>query len=116
MTPEGDSAVNFAGDGTAPLRPEEIVGVWISGVRETKRGAMSFEFRIGSDGVMDVIGRQAYDSAVETFRRSGSYRLEGDLLVSPAVNEGRPVRVRLHSGTLVLMIDEVLRFQLRRGL
>jgi hypothetical protein len=92
----------------------EIVGTWTSEVRETKQGPMLFEFRIGSDGKMDVTGTPAKGSEAEVFRRSGSYRLDGEQLVSLAVNEGRPVQVRLQAGILYLTIDKTLVFRLRR--
>ncbi len=65
--------------------------------------------------MMDVIGTPTNGSGADVFRRSGLYRLDGDRLVSPAVNEGRPVQVRLDGGTLVLTIDETLVFHLRRA-
>jgi hypothetical protein len=76
---------------------------------------MRFQFRIGSDGTLDVIGTPVNGSGAEEFRRRGPYRLEEDRLVSPAVNEGRPVLVRLRSGRLIITIDESLVFELRRG-
>ncbi len=84
-------------------------------MRETKHGAMTFKFRIGRDGTMDVTGMPANGSGADVFQRSGPYRLDGDRLLSPAVNDGRPVQVRLHAGILVLTIDETLVFQLRRA-
>ena len=76
---------------------------------------MRFRFRIGSDGTMDVTGTPANGSGADVYRRSGPYRLDGDRLVSPAVNQGRPVQIRLQRGILFLIIDENLVFQLRRA-
>ena len=42
------------------------------------------------------------------------YSLKGGELVSSSVNEGRPVQLRLQAGVLVLMVDELLVFHLRR--
>ena len=104
-----------AGDRAYLNQPGEIVGIWTSEVRETKHGPMTFVFQIGSDRTMDVTGTAANGSGAEVFRRRGPYRLDGEKLVSPAVNEGRPVQVRLQAGTLFLTIDESLVFQLRRA-
>jgi hypothetical protein len=97
------------------VRPDEIAGTWTSGVRETKHGAMTFRFRLGSDGLLEVIGIPTSGSSADVFRRSGPYRLMGDQLVSPALNKGQPIEVRLHAGVLVLWIEETLVFHLRRG-
>jgi hypothetical protein len=75
---------------------------------------MTFEFRIGSDGTMDVIGVPTNDSGGEAFRRTGPYRVDGSQLVSPALNEGLPVHIQLRAGMLFLTIDKSLAFQLRR--
>jgi hypothetical protein len=75
---------------------------------------MVFVFHFGKDGEMDVTGTPANGSRAEVYRRRGPYSLNGDELVSSAVNEGRPVRLRLQAGVLVLTVDELLVFQLRR--
>ena len=49
----------------------EIIGTWISEVRQTRHGPMTFAFRIGADGTMEVTGTPASGSGVEMFRRSG---------------------------------------------
>jgi hypothetical protein len=91
---------------------EAIQGTWASDVRETDWGPLRFTFRI-DDGRFEVTGAPVTPSGGEAYRR-GPYRLEGDRLVTPALNEGRPVRVRLSDGRLLLRIDEGLAFRLRR--
>ncbi len=75
---------------------------------------MRFEFRVGGDSHFDVTGTPVNPSGDEVYRRSGRYRLEGDRLVTPALNEGRPTQVRLRGGRLLLKIDDGLEFLLRR--
>lgn len=75
---------------------------------------MRFEFRAGGDGRLDVTGTPVNDSAGETYRRRGPYRLQGDQLVTPALNEGRPTQVRWRGGRLLLKIDDRLEFLLSR--
>ncbi len=75
---------------------------------------MTFEFRIESTGTITVTGTPAKGSHAEVFQRSGSYRVEGDQLRSPVLNQGQPIRVRLQAGILFLSFDESLVFQLRR--
>ncbi|MBX6315634.1 MAG: hypothetical protein IRY99_22380 [Isosphaeraceae bacterium] len=93
---------------------EQLVGTWVSEVRETKWGPMRFEFRIGADGLFEVIGTPAGPSPEEVYRRRGPYCLEGGQLISPAIHEGQPVQVRPEDGGLVLIVDETLSFRLRR--
>ena len=75
---------------------------------------MTFEFRIESNGTIKVIGVPASGSPAEAFQRSGSYRVDGEQLTSPVLNEGQPIRVWLHAGILFLFFDDSLVFQLRR--
>jgi hypothetical protein len=75
---------------------------------------MTFEFRIGNDGTIEVTGQPVSGSYADVFQRSGSYRLDGEYLSSPVLNEGQPIRVRLQAGVLFLSFDESLMFQLRR--
>ena len=75
---------------------------------------MRFEFRIGDDNRFDVIGTPLTGPEGDAYRRSGPYRLEGNRVVSPAIDEGRPVRVQLENGLLHLKIDAGLEFRLRR--
>jgi hypothetical protein len=74
---------------------------------------MSFVFRLEANGHLEVVGTPVGRGG-EEFRRSGPYRLEGDRLVSPALNEGRPIQVALHDGWVTLTIDETLSLRLRR--
>jgi len=83
-------------------------------VRETEWGPLRFEFLVGADGRFEVAGTPVTQSKGEVYRRSGRYRLEGDRLVTPALNEGRQVQVRLWQGQLHLKIDDGLGFRLRR--
>ncbi len=91
-----------------------IIGDWKSSVRQTKNGAMAFSFHFGADRVLDVTGTPVSGSHAEVYRRTGPYQHEGEKLVSPAVNEGRPVQVRTQGNMLILTIDESLVFRLRR--
>jgi len=75
---------------------------------------MTFEFRIESNGTIAVTGAPAKGSHAEVFQRSGSYRVEGDQLSSPVLNQSQPIRVRLQGGILFLSFDESLVFKLRR--
>jgi hypothetical protein len=93
---------------------QAIRGTWVSEVRETHWGPLRFSFRIGDDGRFEVTGAPENPPGAEAYRRSGPYRLEGDRLVTPALNEGRPVRVRPSDGRLYLSIGEGLAFRLRR--
>jgi hypothetical protein len=93
--------------------PEEFVGTWVSGQRQTKHGPMTFVFRLEGDGYLEVIGTPVGGGG-EEFRRYGPYRLEGGRLVSPALNEGQPIQVALSDGRVTLTIDETLSFRLRR--
>ena len=63
---------------------------------------------------MDVIGTPEPPSAGRVYRRSGPYHLKGRQLVTPALNEGKPVEVWLEDGKLALEIDPSLTFRLRR--
>jgi hypothetical protein len=92
----------------------KLLGIWKSGVRQTKYGPMTFEFRFGGEGELKVTGSPAKGSGGEVFRRKGPYRLKGEELVSPAINEGQPVQVRLQAGILIVRIDESLVLELRR--
>jgi hypothetical protein len=74
---------------------------------------MSFEFRFAADGHLEVIGAPPGRYG-EVYRRSGSYRVEGGRLVTPALNEGQPIPATLHDGRLTLTFDEALSFRLRR--
>jgi hypothetical protein len=76
---------------------------------------MRFEFRAGDESRFDVTGIPVDPSGGEAYRRSGPYRLEGNRLVTPALNEGRPTQVRLQGRQLLLKIDAGLEFLLRRG-
>ena len=92
----------------------KILGNWTSEMRETKLGPMTFNFRFGNDGTMEVTGTPKYAADKELFQRSGTYQMDGHQLVTPALNEGHPVRLWLENGKLALQIDEALEFRLVR--
>jgi len=98
-----------------PDPPGLIVGTWLSEVRQTDGGLMTFSFHIGDDGRMEVTGSPVPPSTGKIYRRSGPYHLEGRQLVTPALNEGKPVEVWLQDGKLALEIDPSLTFRLRRN-
>ena len=94
--------------------PRDIVGTWVSDVRETGWGPLRFEFRFETDGRFTVVGTPVDSEGEAPYRRSGPYRLDGDRLITPALNEGEAVLVALEQGRLLLTINEGLRFRLRR--
>ena len=73
---------------------------------------MIFEFHFDA-AEMDAIGLSAI-SAKEMHHRRNPYSLSGNQLVSAAINEGKPVHVALVGDSLVLTMDEVLKFSLKR--
>ncbi len=75
---------------------------------------MTFTFRLAADGNLNIRGQPDAKSGGEEYFRSGRYSLEGDRLLSPVINGGRPARLGLGNGQLFLTIDETLAFQLRR--
>ncbi len=81
-------------------------------MRETRWGPMRFEFRIGGDNRFAVTGTPSNAPDGEVYRRTGPYRLEQDGLITPALNEGRPVHVEIRDGLLILTIDDALDFHL----
>src|SRR5882724_8194669 len=85
---------------------ERLAGTWVSELRESQWGPMHFEFRIGSEAQFEVIGIPASSATSEVYRRSGPVRLEGDQLISPAINEGQPIQMHLDGDELVLVVDE----------
>src|SRR5438552_1135991 len=109
----GPKPVNAVTDAATDL-PSEIVGVWVSDERDTNRGRMSFTFSISSDGNLDVLGTPLDGAAEKEFHHHGSYRLDGNSLVTPALNLGQPVQVWLEDGHLVLVIRDTVKFRLRR--
>jgi hypothetical protein len=76
---------------------------------------MQFVFRIG-DGRLEIVGNSKDTSGGEEYDRSGVYRLDGDQLSSPVINQGRPAKLALQDGWLSLTIDETLTLRLRRDL
>jgi hypothetical protein len=90
-----------------------ICGDWVSEVHQSARGPMTFQVRIGPER-LEVTGTPARGSSAEVFRRSGKYHLDGSLLVTPALNEGRPVSVAVRGGRLAVTIDASLSLVLRR--
>jgi hypothetical protein len=97
-----------------PPRPAELVGAWVSDVRQTDRGPMEFEFRWTEEGRLEVTGTSESGALDAEYRRSGPYQLEGILLISSALNEGEPVRIGRDGDGLLLKIDDTLQFRLRR--
>jgi hypothetical protein len=64
--------------------------------------------------IFDVIGIPASPEKREACQRHGDFRIEGDWLITPAVNEGQPVHIRRQGRDLILTIDGNLRFRFRR--
>jgi hypothetical protein len=93
---------------------QEVLGTWISEVRETGQGPMTFTFRLAADGSLEIRGQPDAKGAGKEYLRSGKYSFEGDRLISAAIKGGRPARVGLEDGQLILTIDETLAFRLRR--
>ncbi len=91
---------------------QRITGTWISDLRDTTWGPMRFEFRIDNRGGFEVTGTPSNAPEDEQYRRTGTYRLDGDHLITPALNDGRPVHVQLRDGLLILTIDDALEFHL----
>lgn len=103
-------------DETANLPFEQrLRGAWVSEVRESKAGAMRFEFRFSADGDFEVDGVPVEGSAAEPYHRSAPFRLEKRTLVSAAINEGQPVQLSFDHDKLILVIDDSLNFRLSRG-
>jgi hypothetical protein len=75
---------------------------------------MQFQFVFGDDGTLEVTGTPALGSQAELFHRSGQYEFSGNEFVSPAINEGQPVLIRVEGDSMVLTIDDNLKFRLRR--
>jgi hypothetical protein len=75
---------------------------------------MTFRFRLGGNGRLEVRGKPVGPATGKAYLRNGTYIVEADRLISPELNEGRPVRVVYKDGQLLLTIDETLALQLRR--
>lgn len=76
---------------------------------------MQFVFRIGV-GQWEIAGNSQNASAGVDYYRNGTYRLDGDQLISPIINEGKPARLYWRDGWLSLTIGETLTLRLRRDL
>ncbi len=76
---------------------------------------MRFVFRIG-DGRLEIVGNSDDTSGGEEYYRSGVYRLDGDQLISPVINQGQPAKLALRDGWLSLTTDETLTLRLQRDL
>jgi len=87
--------------------------MWISDVRQTNQGPMSFVLRLGGDRNLEVVGTPVTPGG-EEFRRSGKFSLAGGWLTTPALNEGQPIRLALSDGQLSVTIDDALLLRLRR--
>ena len=96
-----------------PKLHRRIRGNWITDVRETDWGPLRFEFQFSDDGRLDVMGTPTSPSDDDAYKRSAEYRWDGNLLLSPALNEGRPVHVELRDGQLLVAIDGGIEFRLR---
>ena len=83
-------------------------------MRESARGQLGFEFRFSGTGRIDVLGVPLKGEAGDVYRKSGGYRLEDGNIVTPALNEGQPVRIRLRRDKLLLEINERLSFVLHQ--
>ena len=94
---------------------DDVVGTWRSEAKQTTRGLMRFVFRIG-DGRLEIVGNSTDTPGGEEYYRSGEYRLDGDQLISPVINQGQPAELALRNGWLSLTIDETLTLRLRRDL
>jgi hypothetical protein len=92
----------------------ELVGTWISEVRDTEWGPLRFEFRFDENSRFSVTATPAESSETDRYDRGGPYRLENNMLITPALNEGQPVHVELRESRLVLTISEALQFELRK--
>ena len=75
---------------------------------------MRFEVALGRDGALVVQGTRLDDSQAAVFQRAGRYRLQGNQLISDAVNRGQPVDLRMEGSRLVLDLGDGLAFRLRR--
>src|SRR5262245_12744945 len=91
----------------------DITGTWVSEIRQTSLGHMTFVFRLGSDRQLEVVGTPVTPGG-EAYRRSGEFRLADGWLTTPALNQGQPVRLALTDGGLAVTIDETLSLRLRR--
>jgi hypothetical protein len=89
----------------------EIVGTWVSGLRQMNRGSMWFQLTILDAETMEVWGI-AQENIV--FHRHGGYALDGEMLTTPILNEGQPVRIQRVGAQLQLRIDDSLEIQFRR--
>lgn len=112
IAPTGVGEADDAREAHGHASDEKLSGIWASEVRQTILGLLNFEFTF-RDGWFEVIGVTP-EMREEAYRRSGPYRIEGKTLVSSAINEGRPVDFHFEEGELVLKIEDVLRFRLKR--
>jgi len=99
----------LSSDATADVR-----GHWISDATDSKLGTMRLTFRIGSDGMFEVVGVSTANAKTELYRRRGPYQLRGAQLISPVINEGEPVHVRRHGEDLLIEISDTLSIRLAR--
>jgi hypothetical protein len=92
----------------------DLLGSWVSGSYATKNGEMQFELTFTTDGIFEVLGVSTISPNVDQFYRASRFDLRGNTLVSLAINEGRPVDVRIIEGELFITIDDSLWLQLRK--
>jgi hypothetical protein len=97
-----------------PLTPEKLLGTWVTDVHQTDLGPMAFEFHLASDGQLQIDGIAADPANVESYHRSGPYRLDYGRLISPVINLGQPASIAVHDGRLTLTVDDTLTLHLRR--
>ena len=75
---------------------------------------MRFEFRFGADGRIDVLGTLGPNTSADVYRKNGPYRWDEGQLITPALNEGKPVQIELQDDWMMLWIDKRLSFDLKR--
>jgi hypothetical protein len=73
---------------------------------------MSFALDLRADGRIVVTGTPP--GGAPTYHRDGPYRIAGNELVTPVLNEGQPVHVRQSGDRLVLVITDDVWVRLRR--
>jgi hypothetical protein len=113
------SSIQAASDGALDAAAEPnlaaaIIGNWLSDERQTAWGPMRFEFRFGVDTQLDVMGTTSSAGTNGVYERHGAYRLTNAILITPALNEGEPVRISLRDDQLTIKIDDTLEFRLKR--
>jgi len=91
-----------------------VPGDWVSPPTDTRLGRLRFRFQFDDDGQFEVRGNRSDAPNEPSYVRQGHYRLDRGRLISPALNDGRPVTLVTDGEALELRIDERLTFRLRR--